>query len=116
MDTTQKPSSFATFFEDAAGAVRRIAKEYLTAPGTNRAIPSRMSYVPTTFPKLEADTAVLWAGHPGVYLILDRTQYSALLREWGNAESATLWTMMEELTPITKDEAVAMMMNHERNL
>jgi hypothetical protein len=87
----------------------------MASSGTNRAIPSRMGYVPTTFPKLEADAAVLWAGHPGVYLILDRTQYSALLREWGNADSATLWTMLEELTPITKDEAVAMMMNHERN-
>lgn len=67
----------------------------------------------TTYPALQPDTAVLWKGHEGLYLLLERTGHSGLLRERGNPDAPLRWTMLEELTPITEDEAVGRMI--ERN-
>jgi hypothetical protein len=116
METAWKPSGIATHLGDATRTTIKNTQCFVALLGTERAKAHRMNDETTTYPALQVDGAVLWKGHEGVYLLLERTSYSGLLREWGNADSKLLWTMLEELTPITKDEAVAKMMNDKGSL
>jgi hypothetical protein len=60
------------------------------------------------------DQMVIWAGHPGVYLVIERTDHTALLRERGRANAPMVHTMLTELTSITETEAVERLMRAGR--
>ncbi len=55
---------------------------------------------------LQPGAAVTWAGHDGVYVIIEQTDHAALLRKWGEI-GPMVWTMCSALTSIGENEAVA---------
>ncbi len=59
-------------------------------------------------------SAVIWAGHADIYLIIERTEHVALLREWGQSDHPMRWTMISELTPIGENEAVRRLCEQHR--